>query len=113
MNSRVIRVSALVFLALSLSGRAAATGDDPACIKGLKMGGGKHDFIVIPSDRVPGEAEKYREYVKELVEPGGVIEKLGIRMTGQIVEFMQPRDLNAATEGSAGGYPASHYLDGA
>lgn len=70
-------------------------------------------FEIIESPRVPGDAEKYREYVKELTEPGGVLDKLGITMTGQVVEFVQPRDLNALTSGSAGGYPVAHYIDGA
>lgn len=73
----------------------------------------RSSFVVKPSPRVPSEAAKYKEYVQELTAPGGVLDKLGIEMTGQVVEFLQPRDLNALTSGSAGGYPVSHYLDGA
>lgn len=83
------------------------------CESLLNRGTGDKKFIVIPSARVPEDAKIYQDYVVELMEPGGVVDKLGIKMTGQIVEFVVPRDLNALTAGTAGGYPVRHYLDGA
>lgn len=77
--------------------------------------GGTHrtEFKLIPSPRVPDEAEKFRPFVTNLTRPGGVLDQLGIETTGQVIEFHQPRDLNAVTSGTAGGYPVRHALDGA
>jgi spore cortex formation protein SpoVR/YcgB (stage V sporulation) len=83
------------------------------CEKALTGSVQHSEFKIIPSVRVPQHGKVYEEYVKELTEPGGVIEELGIPMTGQIVEFVQGKDLNALTSGTAGGYPVSFYLDGA
>lgn len=74
---------------------------------------GKSKFEIVASPRAPQDAQFYREYVKELTEPGGTLDKLGIEITSQVVEFMVPLDLNAFLAGSAGGYPIQHYLDGA
>lgn len=125
MNLLTSLAIALSLLLPAIGARAAderrPTGDSAkaACEKALgadgAANGGSHisAFIIKESPRAPEDARKYREYVKELVQPGGIIERLGIRMTGQVVEFVIPRDLNALTSGSAGGYPISHYLDGA
>lgn len=74
---------------------------------------GAHEFEIVASDRVPSEAAKFREYIAELTSPGGAIQALGIKMTGQIIEFVQGQNLNALKSGTAGGYPVSFYLDGA
>lgn len=102
----------IVFAALLSFSALAAEPKDLSC-EGDLGGKGRPDFTIIPSDRVPGDAEVYRTYVKELMEPGGILDRLGIPMTGQIVEFLQGKDLNALTSGTAGGYPVAFYLDGA
>ena len=102
-----------LILALVATFNVYASDDKNNCETKLTTTASARFFEIIPSDRIPSQAEEYKSYVKELTEPGGVIEKLGIRMTGQIVEFVQGRDLNALTSGTAGGYPVSFYLDGA
>ncbi len=106
-------LSILLVAFAALAADSNQTKNGRSCEDELSKTSNARFFEIIPSDRVPSQAEEYREYVKELTEPGGVIEKLGIRMTGQIVEFVQGRDLNALTSGTAGGYPVSFYLDGA
>lgn len=98
---------------------AVAAGSDDKSEKcaevlaGESKGNERSQFRVIESPRAKIEAKVYAEYVKELVAPGGLLDQLGIEMTGQVIEFLQPRDLNALTSGTAGGYPVRHYLDGA
>lgn len=106
-------MKASLIIALAAAFNVYASEDKKNCESQLSGAASARFFEIIPSDRVPSQAEDYKPYVKELTEPGGVIEKLGIRMTGQIVEFVQGRDLNALTSGTAGGYPVSFYLDGA
>lgn len=115
--SKVLNLA--VLLALVPSSRIFAAEIDPGANKSpadctsLLKGDARAEFRVIPSPRAANEAETYSKYVTELVAPGGILDQLGIEMTGQVVEFLQPRDLNAVTSGTAGGYPVSHYLDGA
>ncbi|MCB0363244.1 MAG: SpoVR family protein, partial [Bdellovibrionales bacterium] len=73
----------------------------------------KSKFLVIESPRAIENAKFYRDYVEGLTQPGGVLDRLGIEMAGQVVEFVPPMDLQALTSGSSGGYPVAHYLDGA
>jgi spore cortex formation protein SpoVR/YcgB (stage V sporulation) len=120
-----LKLSRILFLGVLVLGKSAwaAGGDDPdsSCRKSLTKKtvapppaakSAQSTFRVIESPRVPGDAAKYRAYVSELTQPGGVLDQLGIKMTGQVVEFLQARDLNALTSGMFGGYPVRHYLDG-
>ncbi len=104
----------VIILILSLGLPSYAFAEDKTCEAQLSaMAKQRAKFEVIPSDRVPGEAEKFAEYGRELTQPGGVLDELGIEMTGQIVQFLPGRELNALTSGTAGGYPVAHPLDGA
>lgn len=98
-------------LSASLNVWAQSDGHHNECRNAL--GEADSRFTIIPSDRVPSRSQVFAEYAKELTEPGGILEQLDIPMTGQIIEFLQGRDLQALTSGSSGGYPVAFYLDGA
>ena len=102
-----------VALALLFCSSAFASDQNP-CEQSLTSGSSsKSQILVIPSPRVPEDAKLYSDYALYLTKPGGVLDKLGIEITGQVIEFLPPNDLNAFLAGSLGGYPVRHFLDGA
>jgi hypothetical protein len=71
------------------------------------------DFVIIPSGRDPEVIKIYEAVSIELYKPGGLLDKLKIPRTQQIIEFLKGQDLNAVAKAGTGGFPISHYLDGA
>lgn len=71
---------------------------------------GRHEFQLIPSGGDSDVMPLYERYIDELSKPNGLLDRLTIRRTKQVVEFLEGQDLNALAKA---GLPVRHYLDGA